>query len=155
MARSRRHRQPRNRASTFVEQHVEQFVLIVGYGGNLLGQRDFDRTLAMLLQHIRIGLQFVLAGEAACERGPMKADMLLERSGREAHCASGHRLAQKPGYSRRLFGRRGTVHRFLAHYVMAKWGKRSEEAEVNRGAALLGSIEEFRKGLPIPRNALV
>jgi hypothetical protein len=81
MARGRGHRQPSHRPATLAQQHVKQFVLVLGDRRDLLRQRDFYRTLAMLLEDAGVGFQLVPACETAAERGAMEADMLLERGG--------------------------------------------------------------------------
>ena len=144
-----------HRPAALGQQEIQQLALVVLEHADLAGERDLDGALAALLQLVGVGLQLLAAGVAAGQRLALEAHMLVERGRGEAERAGVDRLADQPGDLRRLLGRRGALHRGLAHDVMAERRQRRDEGEVERRLARGGGVHELGKGLPVPGDALV
>ena len=88
-------RQERHRPPALGEQHRQQLFFLVVHQPDGLGQRDLDRALAALVQHIAIRLQLLAAGVAAGQRPSLMAEMLVQHGGRKTEGAGIDRFAKQ------------------------------------------------------------
>src|SRR5262249_5313639 len=135
------------------QQRIEDVIVVVGeVAGDV--EVEFDRAAAEFLQYTRVRHQFIQTGQTGGQRAPLVADMVGRLAGRPSHRAGGDGVVKQALDLHYLFGARGALHRFLAHYVMAKGRERGQKADVDSQLVMGRRVDVLGEGLPLPIDSL-